>query len=448
MACVERAAQHGGTVVPDMNDTRLHARWRSLYYGWVLVLTLSLTELTSWGILYYAFSVVAPAMQADLHWSKVAVTGAFSLALLVGGIAALPVGRWVDRHGPRWVMTAGSCAAVLLVVAWSQVRTLPALYAVWVGIGLVQATVLYEPAFALIAVWFRRQRGRALLVLTFFGGLASLVFIPLTARLVHGYGWRTALCILAGVLAGGTIAPHALLLRRRPDDLGLHPDGDVPLPAAPLAPPEASVALGPALRGATFWWLTLAFSLTTLGSVAFTVHLIPYLVEQGYDTAFAALVTGSFGAMSVAGRVLAMPLSTRVARHISTALLFVVQAAGFVALLLAPGRGGVWLAVALCGAGSGALTPARAGLLADYYGPTAYGRISGTLAFVTTWARAAAPVGASTVYMMAGYRPLWWALALLALLGSGAVLGAAHCGHPRPLHTAASRDLDQRHAPE
>lgn len=80
---------------------------------------------------------------------------------------------------------------------------------IWIGIGLIHAAVLYEPAFALIAVWFRRMHSRALLVLTFFGGLASLVFIPLADWLVHAHGWRTALLILAAVLALVTIAPRA-----------------------------------------------------------------------------------------------------------------------------------------------------------------------------------------------------------------------------------------------
>lgn len=337
-----------------------------LYYGWVIVVALSLTQLTSWGILYYAFSVIAPAMQADLHWSKVTVTGAFSLALLLSGIAAIPVGRWVDRYGTRAVMTVGSCLAVLLVLGWARVSTVVGFYAVWAGIGLVTALVFYEPAFAAIAVWFRHKRGRALVILTFFGGLASLIYIPLTNLLVRDYGWRTALAILAGVLAIVTIVPHALLLRRSPADVGLLPDGMAFTPSHTTSTPhEPAITVKEALRGMTFWWLTLAFSLTTLSSVSFTVHLIPYLIEQGYDATFAALATGSFGAMSVGGRLLSIPLGRRVSQHALTALLFVVQGLGLVVLLLGSGSASVWCAVALFGAGAGALTPARAGLMAE-----------------------------------------------------------------------------------
>src|SRR5439155_6133231 len=112
-------------------------RWRGrLYYGWVLVATLGVTQTITWGIVYYSFSVFLPAMEADLGWSRGAMTGAFSLATLLSGICAAPVGRWLDAHGPRLLMTAGSIAAALLVLAWSRVASLGQFYVVWILIGI------------------------------------------------------------------------------------------------------------------------------------------------------------------------------------------------------------------------------------------------------------------------------------------------------------------------
>ena len=152
-------------------------------------------------------------------------TGAFSLALLLSGVAAIGAGRWLDRHGARVLMTAGSCMGVVLVLAWASASTLLGFYAVWAAIGVVMATVLYEPAFAVITVWFDRKRVRALTAVTLIAGFSSTIFLPLSAWLVEAQGWRAALVSLAVVLAVGTIPAHALLLRRRPEDLGLHPDG-------------------------------------------------------------------------------------------------------------------------------------------------------------------------------------------------------------------------------
>ena len=198
---------------------RLRVRWAAVrvYYGWVVVAVLSITETVSWGIIYYGFPVFLRAMEEDLAASRVAVTGAFSVGMGIAALCAVPVGRWLDRHGPRLLMTVGSCLATLLVVAWSRVETLGALYAVWAVMGLALAATLYEPAFAAVVSWFAtRHRDRALLVVTLAGGLASTIFMPISAWLLVGLGWRTALVVLAVVLAVITIPLHALALRAGP----------------------------------------------------------------------------------------------------------------------------------------------------------------------------------------------------------------------------------------
>src|SRR5919202_7006707 len=101
-----------------------------VYYGWIMLGAVSITEVVSWGILYYAFTVFVAPMQAGLGWSRVAITGAYSLALLCSGLAAVPVGRWLDRHGPRALMTAGSILGTLMLLAWSQVQQLWVFYLV------------------------------------------------------------------------------------------------------------------------------------------------------------------------------------------------------------------------------------------------------------------------------------------------------------------------------
>ena len=139
--------------------------WRTR--GWGIVGALSVTETVSWGILYYAFAVFLIPMQDDLGFSTAELTGAFSLALLVSAIAGIAVGRYLDRHSPRGLMTAGSIAGTLLVLAWSEVDGLAAFYALWLAIGLVMAVVLYEPAFTVLAKWFpdADQRRRAMTAL-------------------------------------------------------------------------------------------------------------------------------------------------------------------------------------------------------------------------------------------------------------------------------------------
>lgn len=391
---------------------------RPIYYGWILVVALALTETTSFGVLYYAFSVFITPMRQELGWSTEQLTGAFSLALLISGLAAVPVGRWLDRHGPRLLMTVGSIVATLLVVAWARVESLTAFYLLWVGIGLAMAAVLYEPAFAVVATWFIRGRSRALTILTFLAGFASVIYIPLAGWLVATQGWRTALLILAIILGVGTIPIHALLLRRRPADLGLAPDG---LPLTTADPTQAqgqapgterSLRPREALRERTFWWITASFFLTMLANTAVTVHLIPYLLDRGYGPGFAATAAGLIGALALPGRLIFTPLGGIWDRRIVTSLIFLLQTVSLVVLLLVASSAGVVLFVILFGAGFGAITPARAALIADYYGAAHYGTINSIVALFFTAARALAPVGAGFLYARTGnYEPVFWLLA-------------------------------------
>lgn len=401
---------------------------RGFYYGWMIAGTLAVTETASWGILYYAFAVFLVPMQEELGWSQTALTGAYSLGLLVSGLAAPLVGRWLDRHGPRGLMTIGSTLGAALLLVWASVEELWVFYLVWVGIGLAMAATLYEPAFAVLAKWFERGRARALLLVTLAGGLASTIFLPLSAWLAEEQGWRGALLALAAILALLTILPHALVLRRKPEDLGLLPDGIEPTRSlreeTARVPNESraelnSVPLGAALRGPAFWLLAVALSLGTLSQAAMYVHLIPYLAERGYGLGSAATLTGLVGASQVLGRVVVTFLEGRLPHNAVTAGIFALQAAALVVLIGSWSLLGVLMFILTFGAASGAMTISRASSVADFYGPAHYGSIGGVVGMFVTGARTLAPVGAGTMSAaLGGYTPVLW------MLASGSALAA------------------------
>jgi MFS family permease len=316
----------------------------------------------------------------------------------------------------------------------------PAYLAIWAVVGLAMAATFYEPAFATVTRWFHHQRGRALLVLTIAGGLASTIFLPLTGLLADRLGWRDALLVLAAVLAVGTIPPHALVLRRRPEDLGLAVDGDppTPAPAGPEAGPSAVAAdpaAGDVLRLPAFWWLTAAFTLSTVATVAVTVHLLGFLAERDYGPGLAALVAGAYGLFSVAGRVLLTVGGRGLPSGLLPGVVFGAKGVALLALLLVPGPAGVVAFLVLFGAGSGAQTLVQATMVADSFGRTSYGAISGMIALVTTLARAGAPVAAGLAYgALGGYGPVFWALFGFAAAATVSVVVAGRARPPaRPV---------------
>ncbi len=388
-------------------------------YGWTIVAVLAVTETVSWGVLYYAFAVFQVPMQQELGWSKSELTGAFSVALATSAlVAAVPVGRWLDRHSPRPLMTLGSLAGALLVLAWSQVHDLLLFYLIWAGIGLAMACVLYEAAFTVVTKWFRERRRRALTAVTLVGGWASFVFSPLSNWLIDLQGWRHALITLAIILGVATVPLHGLFLRPTPrqdeqDAPALVP-GD---PPAPLAEPQLATEV--AVGSSAFWYLTAAFVLSSFAISAVAVHLIPYLLEGGRSAGFAAFAAGLMGLMQVPGRVVFAAAEQVLPRDYEAPAVFLLQGIGLAVLAATTGAAGVIVAVCLFGMGNGMATLVRATAIADAYGSAFYGSIAGVAAGCATGARAIAPVVAAGAYVaFNGYKPLLW------LLVAGSVVAA------------------------
>ncbi len=389
------------------------------YYGWIIVAGLSVTETVSWGILYYGFPVMLRPMESELGWSRVQITGAFSIGMGLAALAGLPVGRWIDRRGARALMTAGSCLATLLLLVWSRIDSVPALYAVWALMGLALATTLYEPAFAAVVGWFPgHHRDRALLVVTLAGALASTIFMPIEAWLVERFGWRSALLALAALLAVLTIPIHALVLR--PGPRGTPSPGG----PSPVRPSFSGLTLAAAARTLIFWILAASFAIGNFTTNTVTVHLIPYLADRGYSPTVAAVMIGWLGAMQLPARLLFAPIATRFGHRAATIAVFLGQALGLAQLALATRLPTLVPMVVVLGAANGMSTLARATTIAEIFGTRHYGSISGAVAMGANGARAIAPVGAAALQVGLGYEGVFWLLTATLVVAAVAMAAA------------------------
>jgi len=383
---------------------------------------LSITETVSWGILYYGFPVMLQPMEADLGFSRVEITGALSIGLLTSALGALPIGRWIDRHGARGIMTLGSILGTALLLVWSRVESLGALYAVWALMGVAMGATLYEPAFAAVVGWFPMQgRDRALLVVTLVAALASTIFMPFEAWLVGRLGWRGALATLALILAVPTIPIHALVLRRPPRLVTRD------AAAARAGAPVPGLTLGAAARTGVFWVLGLAFLASNFTTNTVTVHLIPYLSDRGYSPTLAAAMIGWMGAMQLPARLIFGPIVTRFGHRIVTVAIFVFQAVSLAQLALVRRLPTLAPMVIMLGAANGMATLARATTIAEIFGPRHYGSISGAIALGANGARAVAPFTAALLQVtLGGYEPVFWLLAgALVVAGIGLLAAPA-----------------------
>ena len=375
------------------------SRRKPIYYGWYIALVLAITTTVSFGVLFYAFSVFIAPMEAEFGWSRGELSGAFSLSILIGGLTAFPVGHWLDRHGARLLMTLGAIGATVMVILWSQVGSFPEFIAIMALKGFFGAAILYEPAFAVIATWFAHSRGTAMALVTFIAAFASTIFTPLSHALLEAYGWRQAILILAIVLGVITIPLHALVLRRRPADLGIESASQQ---KAPQDGDRPTTSLRAVLRSRYFWLLTLAFSLSSLSIFAVRIHFIPLLISVNIQPGSAALASGAIGVMQAVGRMIFAPVERRFSSRTMTIGVFALLTASMTVLLLGSAPWLIVVFVALFGMAVGSHTLTRPLMVADSYGAAFYGRISSSMVIFLTLAGTMSPYAAGVIFDLTG----------------------------------------------
>jgi predicted MFS family arabinose efflux permease len=378
---------------PSRHDRRL--------VGW-----LSLAQLISWGSVFYTFALLVEPVELELGLTRAQSSLAFSLALLAEGLFAYPVGRWIDRGHERAVMTGGSLLVAACLLLHSFVHSLAAFYLVWTALGVALAATLYTPVFAIVTRRFPLDFRRAIITLTFLGGLASTVFIPLTAWLIDSFGWRHALWLLAAINLVVCVPLHAIQLRHAPP------------PAAAAGRERHSPAVY--LRSPPFL-LIAVFVVCTMGvTAALPAHMIPLLRGNGLAEAWVIAIPASIGAIQVLGRLLLFFFEHRFDLHVANRLIPVLIPLGLVALLA--GAGHAWAAllfVLLYGLGNGMLTIVKGTAIAQYVNREHVASLNGALGLPTALARGVAPLLLGVLWTQdAGYtRGLW----LLLAMGSVAV---------------------------
>ncbi|MGJ9411636.1 MFS transporter [Aeromicrobium sp. CF4.19] len=381
---------------------------------------LCLTEIVSWGVLYYAFTVLSPMIVADTGWSTPGVVAAFSLGQVVCAVGSVPAGRLMDAFGPRAVMTTGSLLAGPALCGIALAPTYPLFLLAWAVAGVAMAAVLYAPSFAAVTGWAGsdvRRRVRALTAITLVAGLASTVFAPLTAAIATQLDWRETYLVLAVVLAAITVPAHAI---------GLHhpwrPERSVD---------RATRKADAASRRRPFVVLALSFGLVSFTLYAVLVNLVPLLVEQGVSVGAAAWVLGIGGVGQVVGRLVYAPLATRTGLVPRTASVFGLVVVTTAAFAVVPGPV-VLLAVIsfLAGTARGAATLLQATAVSDRWGTVDFGHHNGLLTAPIMIAAAVAPwAGAALAGPLGGYAPAFAVLAGIAVVGALLVPFTVPRGH-------------------
>nr|WP_315487829.1 MFS transporter [uncultured Rhodoferax sp.] len=368
----------------------------------------ALPQLLGWGSLYYAFALVMGPLEAELGLGRFEVAGAFSLGLLVEGLAAYPVGRLIDQGRERWVMTGGSLLASLGLWLLAQSQGLVGLYFAWCVLGAAMAMVLYTAAFAVVTRRFPGHYRQAIITISLLGGLASTVFIPLVAWLVRVYGWRHAVEVLSLL--------HLLLCL--PIHVKLLHSVSTMASAKPLPTGVEQAELSSLLRSRSYLLVGAFIILITTVSAALPIHLVSMMREFHLPETWAVVVPASLGVFQVIARLVLFSFEKRFDVHLANRVIPALIPLGLLMLLIAsflPSDTAMVFAlgfVVLFGMGNGMLTIVKGTAMAQYVSRESVASLNGALGTPLAAARASAPLMLAALWSA----PMGYSIGLVALL--------------------------------
>ena len=379
-----------------------------------LIACIAIGQTIGWGTLFSVFPLFMAPWEAEFGWSRAEVNAGLTCALLVGGLAAVPCGRFVDRHGGRMMLAIGAVTGALLLLALSQVTSLPVFWAIWSVMGVVQAAALWTPAMTLV-VGRARDATRAITAISFVTGLSTTIFVPVGALLIEALGWRGALLALAAIQT----IPAALTLAM------LSPD-----PARAATAPRAGFSLLQAVRQPAFLALAACFAGHAFVAVGLGAHLIPYLREQGLPEASVLLIVALHGPFQVVARAGLFAFGPRVTLRgvgrITTAL---TPMAMLLLAVLPPLLAWLVLFALVWAVADGLMTIIRSAGVMEILGREGYGTLTGALSIATVLPRTLSPLLIALWWeAMGGYGPLPWLLAGIGVLSAAAFSVAAQRG--------------------
>jgi len=416
------------------------------FYGWVLVAIAFVTMAVGVNA-RTSFSLLFPAMLDEFGWDRGVTAGAFSFGFLASAVITPTVGRMMDRRGPMPVielgvimMAAGLFLATLVREPWQLYLTLGALVGGGVNCLAYTGQSLYLPN------WFVRRRGLALSIAFSGVGVGSVTILPWFQSLILASGWRTA-CAALGALVLVVLAPINLFVRRRPEDLGLQPDGGSDGGSARrqgdniVDPTWAEVdwTLRRAARTGRFWWIALGYFCALFSWYAVQVHQTKYLTEIGFTPAVAAWALGIVSLAAVPGQIALGHLSDRIGREWVWAIGnggFVICCVLLVLMQSAPSPVVLWLMVVAQGTLGYGLTSVMGPIPAEIFEGPHYGSIFGTVMLSAIIGGAAGPLAAGVIHDLSGsYTPAFWISAMFSAVSAGAIWMAA----PRKVRAVAGR---------
>jgi MFS family permease len=392
---------------------------RNLFYGWYIAAAGAGTNFFVLGITFFGFGVFIEAFRETYGWSVTAIALGYSIRTLELGLLAPLTGYIADRLGPRKMAVAGVIVMSLSLVLFWQATTLTLYYAACIVMGLGQS-IGGPNAFSLaIMRWFVKKRGRAMSVITTGNGFGYLSTLILAAT-IGAFGLHEAFLVLAVALFAGGL-PLALVIRDRPEDLGLKPDGDAQSGGARQTRDAGGIEVADAMRTPAFYLLAIGLAAGAAAQLVWIVFQVPHLTSAGFSLAFVGIMAAAYGLAAIPLRWAVGWLGDRFGRKQTYLLAVVLEGIGLCFLAFTtPERWWLFIPFFLTfGIGHAGWLVLQHTLIADYFGSKRFATLRGFANTLQLPMSVLVPVFMGYMFDTAGsYEDALLAIAVLVILGA------------------------------
>ena len=405
-----------------------------VFYGWWIVLAVSLIHFWGAGTAFYSFTAFFNPMVAEFNWSYAGTSLAMSFRSMETGIAAPIVGTLTDRFGPRRLVFMGSILAGLCFVLLSRVNSLGGFYFYFILMSIGTSLCFTVPGYTAIANWFDKKRGIALGVSLAAIGVSGML-IPAMNWVIARYDWREAM-VVGGVGMWVVGIPASLALRHRPEDYGYAVDGigggrqSGPASRVPLAEGALPFGFGTreAMKTGVFWLIAIGATVASAGISAVSVHVMPALISVQIARRTAASLSAIVIVSSAAGRLGFGWLSDRISKKYLFGVALLMEGAGLLVFANTHSLVQVVVFAVLFGPGYGGVAIMKLTMQGEYFGRRSFGSINGLLSGIHTVGTITGPVLAGLIYDARGSYSLAWLVLGVAILAAVPLLVTA--GNP------------------
>jgi len=394
------------------------------------------------GLGFFGHTLLLDPLGMEFGWSKGTVSSAVTILLFVSAVSGSILGGFIDRHGPSTLLVLGSGCMGLGFMLLGRIQELWHLYAVYMLLGIGTSATHMVPVSTVVANWFVRKRGLAMSVAMSGLSLGGVLLVPAASWLLRGWGLRATLFIF-GLTFWIVIIPIAVLVvKKKPEMMGLCPDGDPPQGAqhrggeafSTVSEPTTPWTRKEAMSRKAFWSIAFAFFLVLSGQVAFMIHEVSFLSPMLGSVGAATAVSLTTGA-SFLGRFLVGSFVDRADKRWVAAVCFLLQGGAVFTAAHSTHTGLLYVCVVVFGLTMGNIIMMQPLIIAEFFGVASFGKVSGMIMLFTSSGSAFAPMISGYLFDLSGSYVTSFTLFSSAYLLAAVVVLAARSPSPAPLCT-------------